>query len=309
MATASNVMKGSGDPNMPHISISDVQAFWNANPCNSRYSDQADRKAYFEELERRRYRVEWHIPIVAQFDQFKDKDVLEIGCGMGCDGLQFARHGARYTGLDLTPAAIEISRERFSLYGVSGRFRNGNAEEMPFEDNSFDHIYSFGVIHVSPDTPAIVKQMYRVLRPGGTFTVMVYNKTSINYYIEIMFLRKLFRWLLYPAFMPGLVSKVFGLDYYALKGHHELLRTHPKMSNAEWLSRNTDGPYCPYAKVYDEQGVLELFKDFEDVRTDVWYFEPSHWSFIGKMMPMSLVKFLGRHWGWHRMVYGRKPFN
>ncbi|MBI3949937.1 MAG: methyltransferase domain-containing protein [Acidobacteria bacterium] len=287
--------------------ISDVKTFWNTNPCNSRYSTQEDRTAYFEELEQRRYRVEWHIPIVAQFDKFGEKDVLEIGCGMGADGLQFARHGARYTGLDLTPEAVRISEERFELYGIKGTFEVGDAEEMPFLDNSFDHIYSFGVIHVSPDTEAIVRHMYRVLRPGGTFCVMVYNTTSINYYIEIMFLRKLFRWLLYPSFMPSLLAKLTGLDEYTLQGHRELLLSNPKMSKQEWLSRNTDGPYCPYAKVYTKEQVLELFKDFEDVRTEVWYFEPSHWSYLGKMLPASVVKFLGCHWGWHRMVYGRKP--
>jgi len=287
--------------------IQDVRAFWNAHPCNSRYSTQPDRHAYFDELEQRRYRVEWHIPIVAQFDQFRDRDVLEIGCGMGADGLQFARHGAHYTGIDLTPAAVEISQERFALYGVPGRFQVANAEEMPFPDASFDHIYSFGVIHVSPNTEAIVRHMYRVLRPGGTFCVMVYNQTSINYYLEILFLRKLFRPLLYPSFMPALLARLLGLDEYTLQGHRERLLSKPKMTPQEWLNINTDGPYCPYSKVYTREGVLELFKNFADVRTDVWYFEPSHWSFLGNMLPAGVVRFLGRHWGWHRMVYGRKP--
>lgn len=289
------------------VQVSDVRAFWDANPCNSRYSTQPDRKEYFEELEKRRYRVEWHIPVVAQFDKFRDQDVLEIGCGMGADGLQFARNRARYTALDLTPTAAKISQERFALYGVQGAFNVGNAEEMPFPDESFDHIYSFGVIHVSPNTEAIVRHMYRVLRPGGTFTVMVYNKTSINYYLEIMFLRKLFRRLLSPSFMPSLLAKLTGLDEWTLHGHREMLLKKPKMTKQEWLSMNTDGPYCPYAKVYTREGVLELFQDFEDVKTDVWYFEPSHWSYLGRLLPASVVRFLGRHWGWHRMVYGRKP--
>jgi hypothetical protein len=136
---------------------------------------------------------------------------------------------------------------------------------------------------------------------------MVYNQTSINYYVEIMVLRRLFRPLLYPSFMPALLAKLLGLDEYTLRGHREMLLKKPKVSKQEWLNINTDGPYCPYSKIYTREGVLELFKDFADVRTDVWYFEPSHWSLLGKMLPASVVRFLGRHWGWHRMVYGRKP--
>lgn len=289
------------------ITVANVREFWNANPCDIRSVSATERKAYFDAHERFRYNQEWHIPQVAEFQKFREKDVLEIGIGLGCDALQFAKNGARYTALDLTQAAVDITSERFQMYGVPGKFNVGNAEKMPFSDACFDHIYSFGVIHVSPETPRIVEEMYRVLRPGGTFTVMVYNTTSINYYIEILLLRRIFRWILYPRFMPGFLSKVFGLDRYALQGHHELLRAKPSMSRQEWLSRNTDGPYCPYAKVYDAKGVLDLFKKFENVQTDVWFFDPSHWSFLGKLLPQGVVSFLGRKWGWHRMVYGQKP--
>jgi len=287
--------------------IAEVRAFWNANPCNGTYSTRGDRREYFEEIEHRRYQIEPHVPIVAQFDQFRDRDVLEIGCGIGTDGLQFARHGARYTGVDLTPAAIRMSRERFELFGAQGRFEVANAEELPFPDESFDHIYICGVIHHSPNAEAIVHHMYRVLRPGGSFCSMVYNKTSINYYIEIMFLRKLFRPLLYPSFMPALIAKLAGFDEYKLQRHRELLLEKPMMSNQEWLSINTDGPDCPLAKVYGEAEVRDLFHKFEGVETEVWHFNKSHWPFIGHLLPARLVRFLGRQWGWHRIVYGRKP--
>src|SRR5262249_1322595 len=140
---------------------------------------------------------EWHVPQVANFTGFRGKDVLEIGCGIATDGLEFARNGARYVGVDLTPAAIELAEERFRLFGVAGRFKLANAEErLPFTDASFDHVYSFGVIHHSPNPDRIVTEIRRVLRRGGTFTVMLYNRASINYYIEIMLLRRLFRWCL-----------------------------------------------------------------------------------------------------------------
>ncbi|MDW8238438.1 MAG: class I SAM-dependent methyltransferase [Acidobacteriota bacterium] len=290
------------------VQIADVRAFWEAHPCNSSYSNRTDRRAYFEEIERRRFETEPHIPIVAQFDQFKDKDVLEVGCGIGTDGFQFARHGARYTGIDLAPTAVAITRERFELFGIPGRFEVANAEErIPFADASFDHVYSCGVIHHSPDTEAIVREMYRVLRPGGTLCVMIYNKTSINYYLQIMFLRKLFRWLLYPSFMPALVAKLTGFERWKLERHREIMLTRGRLSKQEWISMNTDGPDCPLAKVYTAAEALALFKDFTDVRTEVWHFNRLHWPLIGRLLPERLVQFLGRRWGWHRFVFGRKP--
>src|SRR5215510_14516460 len=97
--------------------ITEVKGFWNANPCQSHLSSEQDRRRYFEDITRKRYQGrEWHIPTVAQFAAFRGKDVLEIGCGMATDGLEFARNGARYTGADLTPKAIEMARERFGLF-------------------------------------------------------------------------------------------------------------------------------------------------------------------------------------------------
>jgi len=285
--------------------IEDVREFWNANPCGSDLAHAEDRKAYFDEHERIRYTIEPHIPEVARFAEYRDKSVLEIGCGIGCDGLQFARNGARYTGVDLTPAGVATTRERFEIYGVPGQFEQADAEALRFDDAAFDHVYSFGVIHHSPRTEAIVDQIHRVLKPGGTLCVMVYNRTSINYYVEIMFLRKLFRLTLHLPFMPRLLS-LFGFSREKLERHRALLRERPHMTKAEWISMNTDGPDCPLAKVYSASEAKQLFAQFEDVRTEVRHFDRGHWSFIGKLMPDAFAKWLGRRWGWHRMVYARK---
>src|SRR6266516_7987025 len=155
--------------------IADVRRFWNANPCQSGLSQEAERRRYFEEISRKRFQGrEWHVPMVAKFDSFSGKDVLEIGCGVGTDGIEFARNGAYYVGVVLTPNAVELTRERFKLFGVPGRFEVANVEEkLPLADESIDHVYSFGVIHHSPAPEKIVGQIYRVLRKGGTFTVML----------------------------------------------------------------------------------------------------------------------------------------
>jgi ubiquinone/menaquinone biosynthesis C-methylase UbiE len=289
--------------------IADVRRFWNANPCQSRLSQEAERRRYFEEISRKRFQGrEWHVPIVAKFDSFRGKDVLEIGCGVGTDGIEFARNGANYVGVDLTPNSIELTRERFLTFGVPGRFEVANAEEgLPLPDASVDHVYSFGVIHHSPAPEKIVREIRRILKGGGTFTVMLYNRNSINYYVEIMFLRKIFRWWLLPKFMPRLIAAATGFDRWKLEGHRCKLLKNKKLTKDEWISMNTDGPSCPLARVYDHEEAAALFGAFENVRQEVWEFNVDHWSFIGKAMPDSLVKWLGRRWGWHRIIYGRKP--
>jgi ubiquinone/menaquinone biosynthesis C-methylase UbiE len=289
--------------------IGDVRSFWNANPCQSRLSQEADRRRYFKEISQKRFQGrEWHVPSIAKFDSFRGKDVLEIGCGVGTDGIEFARNGANYVGVDLTPSSVELTRERFKLFGVPGRFEVANAEEgLPLPDASVDHVYSFGVIHHSPAPEKIVGEIYRVLRSGASFTVMLYNRSSINYYVEIMFLRRLFKWCLLPKFMPRLIAAVTGFDRWKLEGHRDLLKKRKNISKEEWISMNTDGPFCPLARVYDHDEAAALFKDFENVRQEVWEFNVDHWSLIGKAIPESVAKWIGRRWGWHRIIYGNKP--
>ena len=136
---------------------------------------------------------------------------------------------------------------------------------------------------------------------------MLYNRTSINYYIEIMFMRKLFRQLLLPKFMPGLLSKLTGFDRWKLEGHRDVFIKKGKMTKIEWISINTDGPFCPLADVYDEKQAAALFKDFADLKQEAWEFNREHWSFLGKLIPVKVERALGRRWGWHRMIYGKKP--
>ena len=290
-------------------SIAEVKGFWNANPCQSALSRKAERRCYFEEISQKRFQGrEWHVPILAKFESFRGKDVLEIGCGVGTDGIEFARNGANYVGVDLTPNSVELTRERFKVFGVPGQFEVANAEEgLPIPDACVDHVYSFGVIHHSPAPEKIVGEIYRVLRKGGTFTVMLYNRSSINYHIEIMFLRRLFKWCLLPKFMPRLIAAATGFDRWKLEGHRNRLLRSKKLTKEEWISMNTDGPFCPLARVYDHEEAAALFGAFENVRQEVWEFNVDHWSFIGRAIPDSVVKWLGQRWGWHRVIYGQKP--
>lgn len=128
----------------------------------------------------------------AKFARHADEDVLEIGCGTGCDLLQFAKHGARATGIDITPAHLELARQR-----VDGRadVRRAEATQLPFEDASFDYVYSHGVLHHIDRPREVVDEIFRVLRPGGTFNVQVY--ALFSYFTLLRYLQHGSEWRLW----------------------------------------------------------------------------------------------------------------
>ena len=287
--------------------VEDVREFWNEHPCDSATSTAEDRRRYFAEIRQKRYSAQWHIPVIANFDAYRDRDVLEIGCGLGTDGLEFARRGARYVGLDLSERSIELAHEHFELAGIACDLRVADAEHLPFADVQFDHVYSFGAIHHSPATETIVDEIHRVLRPGGTFCVMVYNRSSINYKVEIMLLRRLFRIVLYHPFAPRFLARLLRFDRAKLERHRSLMLERGRLSCDRWLSMNTDGPDCPLARVYSKREAAELFGNFDDVESTSWFFNEHHWPVVGRVLPGSARRALGRRWGWHRVVTGRKP--
>src|SRR5437588_8678750 len=134
-----------------------VRAFWQTHPCGTKFSDaEIGTPEFFERIEAHRYRKEWHIPVAANFAATRGLKVLEIGCGMGTDGAQFAKAGADYTGIDLTEAAIELARKRFALFDLPGSFRTADAESLVFPDASLDLVYAHVVLHHIPDTSRAV---------------------------------------------------------------------------------------------------------------------------------------------------------
>jgi SAM-dependent methyltransferase len=161
--------------------IQEVAAFWNSRPCNIRHSPKTvGTKEYFDEVEERKHFVEWHIPGFAQFDRWAGKTVLEVGCGIGTAAVNFARHGADYTGVELSEASLELTRRRFDIYGLKGRLVLCDAERLTQHTklNHYDLVYSFGVIHHSPNQRAIVEEIRKVVRDDGEFRCMLYAKNS-----------------------------------------------------------------------------------------------------------------------------------
>lgn len=160
-----------------------VRAFWEAGACGTdaelaRPLEKHSR-AWFEAIEENRYRLEPFIHGFAQFTRHRGKKILEVGVGAGTDHLQWARAGCECFGVDLTQEAVETTAARFRLYGLHSTLQRVDAERLPFPDESFDLVYSWGVIHHSERPEAIVAEIHRVLRPGGLFLGMLYNRRAL----------------------------------------------------------------------------------------------------------------------------------
>jgi ubiquinone/menaquinone biosynthesis C-methylase UbiE len=209
----------------------EVRDFWNEASCGERLLlDASDKPGFLKQMSRR-YALEPFIEGFACFDEAQGLDVLEIGVGLGADHQRFAEAGARLTGIDLTERAVEHTRRRFELFGLRSDLRVADAEALPFADQSFDLVYSWGVLHHSPDTPRAIDEVWRVLRPGGRAKVMIYHKNS-------------------------LVGYMLWLRYAALAGK-------PWRSLADVYANHLESPDT---KAYTVEEASRLFRRFSEVR-------------------------------------------
>jgi ubiquinone/menaquinone biosynthesis C-methylase UbiE len=158
-----------------------VRQYWDNEPCGTNITEAGKySKAYFEEIENYRYSLEPQIFAFAQFTRYHAKRILEVGVGAGTDFLQWIRAGAIAYGIDLTPEGIEHVKKRLNLYGLNAKeLKVADAEDIPYPDDYFDLVYSWGVIHHSPNTTKALEEIIRVTRPGGNCKIMVYNRHSL----------------------------------------------------------------------------------------------------------------------------------
>lgn len=283
-----------------------VRAYWDNKPCDSELSD-GDRlsREYFLEIERKRYELQCHIPEILSKIDWRGKRVLEVGTGVGTDARNIIGRGADYLGINVDRGSTEATCKALQVFSLAGAARECDATSLPFPDSTFDVVYSFGVLHHIPEAGRAVAEIERVLKPGGELLVMLYNRASINFRIEIMLLRRMG---LRTLSLPGAIALLgwMGLPREKLERHRALHAQLKRSTVEEWLSRNTDGPDNPYSRVYDAKEAGDLFQAFRIEQNEVYFFDHRHWGALGRLMPRGALTVLGRYWGWHRVVYAKK---
>jgi SAM-dependent methyltransferase len=236
-------------PSVKELSIvsanpKEVREYWESRSPGLKHSQEpVGSPAFFAAVEREQYSDPFkyaYLKDVAGFDQHPREKVLEIGVDLGTDILQFARAGSDAYGIDLTTRAVELTSQRLEPEGLTGHFQQASFTELPFEDNSFDVVYSFGVLHHSAETKQGIAEIHRVLKPDGQLMVMLYHK-GFKYYVRKLFL------------------------YGVLKG--ELLTSSPQ----QIVTRHSeDFGNSPLTKVYSRGQTRNLFAPFQHVSLDCY---------------------------------------
>jgi SAM-dependent methyltransferase len=271
--------------NFAEVSIEKVQDYWNARPCNVRHSTaEIGTKEYFDQVEWRKYFVEPHIPAFAEFDKWRGKKVLEIGCGIGTDTMNFARAGAQVTAVDLSSESLKLAKKRAEVFGLSDRisFYEVNAERLSeyIPPEKYDLVYSFGVVHHSPHPEKIIAEVRdNFVHDDSTLKLMVYYRNS---------------W------------KVFWLLMKEGKGTFWKLDEH--------IARSSEAQTgCPVTYSYNKKTIHDLLGEgfrAEDVFVDhifpyripdyVKYEYVKEWYF--RYLPEKVFRALERRLGWHLCV-------
>ena len=270
----------------------EIQDFWQRHPCGAELvGDMTDdsRLAYldfFDRYDSYRYTKEGHILTNLDRIDLEGKKVLEIGLGQGADSEQIARRGGLFSGVDLTEEAVKRTRMRFTLKGLPfERIEQASALELPFEDDSFDIVFSHGVLHHIPEIGTAQAEIARVLKPDGRLIAMLYAKRSLNYLLSIAVARRLG---LLVMFVIGMQGKGIYRDH--LENARRMgITKYVSMDN--FINVSTDGPFNPYSKVYDLKEIERDFPAFEIIET--------HKEFMhAPPLPVGFLPLAGLL-GWH----------
>jgi ubiquinone/menaquinone biosynthesis C-methylase UbiE len=298
--------------------LSDVSAFWNTEACGTHFvQESVDRADFYEKFREQRYRTEWHIPLLVPFAEAKGKSVLEIGTGNGADGAMFAMNGATYTGVDLTEAALDATRKHFDVLSLTGTFQRENAQQLSFPNETFDWIYSHGVLHHTPNTQKAIDEAWRVLKPNGRAIIMLYHKHSFNYYVRIMvymrarvLLKNLSRFGHWKRDRSQLQTEgVIGVrgnqDPRVWDLHYQnfLKRGWSYLKADNFVHHCTDGPECPVAFAFSKKEARQLFAKFRDVTFRVAHFPLRRYSCY---FPFAVEKGLAETLGWYLFIFATK---
>jgi glycosyltransferase involved in cell wall biosynthesis/ubiquinone/menaquinone biosynthesis C-methylase UbiE len=260
----------------------EVQRQWDNDPAGSHYVSQANRHSLQWFMEAEAYRYGQYAPWMAdvmEFARHSGEKVLEIGGGMGTDLAQFARAGAIVTDLDLSAGHLELARENFALRGLGTKFVLHDAEQLPFDDQIFDLVYSNGVLHHTPNTTAVVAEIFRVLKPGGRAIVMVYAEDSLHYWRNLVWEIGLKEGQINEHSMGDIMSAV--------------------------VERSDHAAAHPLVKVYTKRRLRKLFDRFESI--EIVRRQMVH-SEVPRLLGRVPVRKLGPIMGWNLIIKARKPF-
>ena len=252
-----------------------VQRFWQDHACGDeqvgglRDLFQGDYDAFFTEYDRFRYQNERHLLACLDALNVRGKQVLEIGLGEGSDSERLIRQGARWSGVDLTSESIGRVKARLTLRDLPYEdLQQGSVLDLPFPDNSFDVVFSHGVLHHVPDIHRAQSEIHRVLRPGGELVIMMYARWSLNNLVSIGVIRRAALLGAFPFARAGLLNT---RDRPGLLAAHlenaRKIGLFRYMRLSEFIHHNTDGPDNPYALVYDRRRLERDFPSFRLTRS------------------------------------------
>lgn len=257
------------------VQVEDVRAFWESHPlCAEAIPHPLYTQEYFDDYDKLReanesldfsYRLH-------EYRSFAAKKVLDVGSGNGYVLSKYALEGAETYGVDITETGVRLCRRRFELSNLPGTFLVAGAEELPFEDGTFDCVCSMGVLHHTPDTEKAVAEIFRVLRPGGRLIVMLYHRNSVLYQ--------------------------FGF-------RRQRLVTRKSMQQ---LVNEVDGIGNPKGDVYSRAELRHLLHRFAELEFQTGLVQP--WMLgpkIGRLTPQWALRRLERRWGWFLYAKGIKP--
>lgn len=282
----------------------DVRQYWERHPnaATLGHGHDPNSREFFEAIERHRYTAEPCIQEMAEFERWGGRLVLEVGCGMGTDLRQFSRARANVVGIDLTWSGIRMAKRSFELFGLQGDFVVADAEALPFSARTFDLVYSNGVIHHTPDTPAAVREIYRVTKAAGEARVMVYHRHSyfakVWVGLMVMPILRVLLWLFPKGRLPAIVTSRIpaGLDnlYQVVArigcSYEKVLTlcTDPSLPG--------EGNANPLSRVYSRREADKLFGSFRS--RSIFVRQLYHAGFL----PAFLHRWLERRVGWFLFV-------
>jgi ubiquinone/menaquinone biosynthesis C-methylase UbiE len=266
-----------------------VKEYWDRRPCNIRHSNAPVGTAqFFCDVEAKKYYVEGHIFDFADFKKWKGKKILEIGCGLGTETINFARAGAQVTAVDMSDESLEIAKKRAKVFGLDKRitFYQGNAEKLDeiIPTQKFDMVWSFGVVHHTPNPENVIKCIKEFMSPSTELRMMVYNKWS---------------WKVFWILVKYGKGRFWDIDKY--------------------VAQNSEAQFgSPVTYTYSKQSVKKLLEGFniEEIKIEhifpykipeykkhkyvfVWYF---------RCLPTWLFKWLEKRLGWHMCVKAKLKF-